>query len=99
MTASTRLAFSPSTPEIELVQHVAGDSIYSEWLAAHGFGLHHMAVDVEDLRTVIDSMTSAGFELLQVGLGYGPNGSGGHGYFDTEDALGYILEAIEPVAP
>jgi hypothetical protein len=75
---------------------VSGPSIYAEWLATHGFGLHHLAVEVELLSDAIILMAQAGFAVLQSATGYGPGGTGGHAYFDTEPALGYLLEAIEP---
>jgi methylmalonyl-CoA/ethylmalonyl-CoA epimerase len=94
LSGQARIAFSPGVPQIELIQHLRGDSIYSEWLADHGFGLHHLAVDVEDLSDATQRMATAGFGVLQSGVGYGPGGSGGHAYFDTGNTLGYILEAI-----
>lgn len=97
LTGRARLAFSPTTPEIELIEHVDGDSVYAEWLAEHGHGLHHLAVIVEDLGEAGAAMAEAGFTELQGARAYGPGGSGGHAYFDTGSTLGYILEAIEPV--
>ncbi len=97
LTGRARLAFSPSTPEIELIEYLDGDSVYSEWLTERGHGLHHLAVNVEHLGQASDQMAAAGFNELQGAWGYGPGGSGGHAYYDTVDALGYILEAIEPV--
>lgn len=90
-----RLAFSPSSPEIELIEPISGPSIYAEWIAAHGHGIHHLAVIVDSVREAMQSMTRAGFATLQSAVGYGPAGDGGHAYFGTEHALGYILEAIE----
>jgi len=91
----SRLAFSPSTPEVELIQPLSGPSIYEEWLANHGHGMHHLGIAVDSLNDAIAEMGAAGYEVVQSGVGYGPGGSGGYAYFDTEAVLGYLVEAIE----
>jgi methylmalonyl-CoA/ethylmalonyl-CoA epimerase len=91
-----RLAFSSTTPQLELIQPLAGPSIYDEWLASHSYGMHHLGVVVSSLTDAIAEMRAVGYEVIQSGAGYGPAGDGGHAYFDTADALGYLLEAIEP---
>jgi methylmalonyl-CoA/ethylmalonyl-CoA epimerase len=40
-------------------------------------------------------MESKGYPLLQSGRGMGTKGEGGYAYFETERALGHIIEAIE----
>lgn len=92
---SMRLGFAGSDPELELIEPVAGDSIYSEWLAGHGEGVHHLAVLVTSLAGATAAMEAAGFAVLQAGRGFAPSGTGGFAYYDTGGALGYVLEAVE----
>lgn len=89
---SMRLAFHGSAPELELIQPLEGASIYAEWLAERGSGLHHLAIAVTSLD---EAVAQAGFPVLQAGRGFAPAGRGGFAYFDTVDALGYLLEAVE----
>ena len=92
---SMRLALGGSDPQVELIEPLQGPSAYHDWIDEHGYGFHHVGYYVEDVRAVMDAMARAGFELLQAGLGFGADGSGGFAYFDTAGALGYVTEAIE----
>jgi catechol 2,3-dioxygenase-like lactoylglutathione lyase family enzyme len=93
-----RLAIAGSGPMVELIESVEGPSIYEEWLERHGPGLHHLGFWVESIDEAIAEMEAAGFPPLQTGAGYGARGDGAFAYFDTEGALGVILEAIEPTS-
>jgi catechol 2,3-dioxygenase-like lactoylglutathione lyase family enzyme len=90
-----RVALCGAGPQVELFQPVSGRTIYEEWIDRHGYGLHHLGYFVPSVRDAIPVMEAAGYELLQAGLGHGLHGDGGFAYFDTESALGVILEAIE----
>ena len=79
----------------ELIEPVEGPSSYEEFLKEHGEGLHHLGYFVEDIDETTRRMESAGYKLLQSGRGIGTKGDGGYAYFETEDALGHIVEAIE----
>jgi methylmalonyl-CoA/ethylmalonyl-CoA epimerase len=92
---SMRLAFAGNAPELELIEPTGGESLYSEWLAERGEGLHHLAIVVDSLDETIETMGRAGFANIQSGHGFAPNGKGGYAYFDTVGELGFILEAVE----
>ncbi len=79
----------------ELMESVQGPNIYEEFLNEHGEGLHHLGYFVEDIDAEISKMESRGFSMLQSGRGFGANDDGAYAYFDTERALGCILEALE----
>jgi catechol 2,3-dioxygenase-like lactoylglutathione lyase family enzyme len=89
------VALSTTEPQLELIQPVRGESIYAEFLADRGEGIHHIAVYVESLKQTISDLAADGFSLLQSGHGYGLDGDGGYAYFDTSSELGVILEALE----
>jgi methylmalonyl-CoA/ethylmalonyl-CoA epimerase len=92
---SMKLAFTGSDPEIELIEPVDGPSIYREWLAERGESIHHLAVLVTSLTQATAAMEAAGFDVIQAGHGFAPQGTGGFAYFDTAHSLGYVLEAVE----
>ncbi len=79
----------------ELIEPVQGPNTYEEFLNARGEGLHHLGYFVDDIDAAIEEMEGKGFPLLQSGRGFGTEGDGAYAYFETEDALGHILEAIE----
>ena len=79
----------------ELIEPVQGPNAYEEFLEEHGEGLHHLGYFVDDIDAAIEEMEGKGYRLLQSGRGMGTAGDGGYAYFDTGDALGCIVEAIE----
>lgn len=79
----------------ELIEPVQGPNTYEEFLNEHGEGLHHLGYFVDDIDVAIEQMERAGYEVLQSGRGMGTNNDGGYAYFETENALGHIVEAIE----
>jgi catechol 2,3-dioxygenase-like lactoylglutathione lyase family enzyme len=89
-----RLALSSSRPQVELIEATAGPSVYDDWLDRNSTGLHHLGSIEEDLDAGIARMAAAGFEVLQLGRGYGLDGDGGFAYFDTVAELGVMLELI-----
>ena len=79
----------------ELIEPLDGPNSYQEFLDARGEGLHHIGFFVEDLDAAIREMQGKGFALLQSGRGFGVDGDGGYAYFETDGALGCIVEAIQ----
>ncbi len=85
------LAYSGDT-QIELIQHLSGDTCYKEHLERRGEGLHHLGFflyDPQEYQGALDSL----------GGGYSPLMSGRFGttrytYFDTEAAIGSIMEIV-----
>ncbi len=54
-----------------------------------------MGYFVEDIQAAIDEMRGLGYAVVQSGREFGVDGDGAFAYFDTVDALGCMLEAIE----
>jgi methylmalonyl-CoA/ethylmalonyl-CoA epimerase len=90
-----RIALTGSGPQVELIEPLRGPSIYDEWLGSRPEGVHHLGIYVDSIHDAIATMDAAGYSLLQSGAGYGLDGDGGYGYFDTERDFGLVLEAIE----
>lgn len=89
------LAMGGSDPQVELIQPLAGPSLYQEFTAGGGMGLHHMGVFVPNLDEAIALMNDRGYRVTQTARGYGAGGDGGFAYFDTDKDLGLVVEAIE----
>ncbi|MGE0681199.1 MAG: VOC family protein [Candidatus Binatia bacterium] len=79
--------------QIELIQHLSGQSIYKEFLDKRGEGLHHLGFIVPDHDKVIADFTANGFSVIQSGR-IGNNPGVKFAYFDTEAAIGAIMESI-----
>ena len=77
---------------IELIEPLEGDSIYSEFVEKHGYGLHHVGVNVEDMDVAIAQAEAAGLSVTQLGAGYGLDGDGQFTYLDTEDQVSTTVE-------
>jgi hypothetical protein len=78
--------------ELELIQPLEGDNIYSDFLKEHGEGLHHLGhLRVKNLNEAVRAWEKAGFSCLQSGRV--PEGT--YAYIDTVKALGVILELFE----
>ena len=79
--------------ELELVEHIDGDSIYRDFLMEHGEGLHHLNFLVDDVDGTAEILAKEGFPSLQSGH-FGPREQkGAYNYIDTKP-LRAIWEAV-----
>lgn len=53
--------------QLELIQPVRGDSIYTEFLARGGPGLHHVCFETDDLAATLEAAAAGGVEVAQRG--------------------------------
>jgi methylmalonyl-CoA/ethylmalonyl-CoA epimerase len=90
-----RLAMIGSDPQVELIESLAGPSIYTDWITERGYGLHHIGFYVPSIGDAVSQARDAGFEPIQAAEGYGLHGDGGFAYFDTTAQLDIITELIE----
>ena len=90
-----RLAFVGHDPQIELIESLDGPNIYTEWIARHGYGVHHFGFYVDSIADATADMRASGYEPIQAGHATGADGDGGYAYFDTEGLIGVITELIE----
>jgi catechol 2,3-dioxygenase-like lactoylglutathione lyase family enzyme len=91
-----RLALNDRSPQYELVEPLDGPSIHADWLEARGEGFHHVGYVVESLERTTSEMEAAGHPSIARIHSFGANGDGAAAYYDTEDALGFLVEAVEP---
>jgi hypothetical protein len=80
---------------IELIQPLEGDTVYAEFVKAHGYGVHHLGFLTEDMGRDLEAARRAGIEMTQDGAGFGPDDDGHYAYLDTEALLGTTVELIE----
>lgn len=81
---------------IELIEPLDGESIYTEHLAEHGEGLHHVACFAfDDPAGVVEAFEDAGMPVIQSGV-YG--GETPYWYLDTTEELnGVVFETAANV--
>jgi catechol 2,3-dioxygenase-like lactoylglutathione lyase family enzyme len=53
--------------QLELIQPVSGASLYTEFLAASGPGLHHVCFETDDMEASLAEAQGAGLAVLQEG--------------------------------
>jgi catechol 2,3-dioxygenase-like lactoylglutathione lyase family enzyme len=53
--------------QLELIRPVTGESIYTEFLAAAGPGLHHVCFETDDMEQAVANAVKAGLEVIQRG--------------------------------
>jgi catechol 2,3-dioxygenase-like lactoylglutathione lyase family enzyme len=53
--------------QLELIQPVSGESIYTEFLAVSPPGLHHICFEVDDIEAACESAAAAGHPVVQRG--------------------------------
>jgi methylmalonyl-CoA/ethylmalonyl-CoA epimerase len=91
-----RVALSYLGPmRIELIEPLEGDTIYRDFVEAHGYGVHHFGVLVDDMSEAITEAEAAGLAMTMDGAGFGRDGDGRYAYLNTEDQLGVTIELIE----
>ena len=56
--------FQTGESKIELLEATADDSPISKFIEKRGEGIHHIAFDVEDIRSEMQRLRNEGFQLL-----------------------------------
>lgn len=79
---------------IELVQPTGGDSTIARFLDRHGEGMHHIALQVDDLDRTMSALRAAGRKLVGDGTKVGAEGYR-YVFVHPRDASGVLLELVE----
>lgn len=79
--------------QLELIRPVAGTSMYSEFLAERGPGLHHVCCEVEAMDAALEQAASDGLAVVQAGTMAG--GLMRFAYLDTAAAGASYVELAE----
>lgn len=89
---NTKMAFSRQFDvQLQLIQHIAGDCIYKEFLDQGREGLHHISLFVENIEAYIEYFEKQGYDMIFSGT----IGKQVYAYFDIEETLGMFLEVEE----
>ena len=86
------IAYSGNT-QIELIQHLSGNTCYKEFVERRGEGMHHLGFFLdnrEQHQAILAEFKRNGFSVLQSGR----FGDALYTYFDTESAIGAIMEIV-----
>lgn len=93
---SSRIGLANVGPmRIELIQPLEGDTVYSDHIKKHGYGVQHLGVLTENMAESLRLAADAGLAVTMDGAGFGPDGDGHYAYLDTEDLVGVTFEMIE----
>ena len=79
--------------ELELVQPLEGESIYSEFLREKGEGLHHIHFDIPEVDAALQLWQEQGIEAIQSGTGLRPGAI--WAYLNTAELPGFGGITIE----
>ena len=85
--------FGPT--RIELIEIKTGPSLQEDFIKDHGYGVQHLGLLVDNMDKAIKEAKQKGFDVIQEGSGFGPDGDGHYAYLNTEKDLGVTFELIE----
>jgi hypothetical protein len=81
---------------LELIQPLEGESVYPEFLAKKGEGIHHIAsYQVKDLDEAVTLLGEMGIGVLQSGRWRGAT----FVYMNSETVLGTVIELVKRAGP
>jgi len=90
--ANVAIGYSGDT-QIEIVQPVEGNDLYSDFLSAGGNGLHHVGLQVKDFEVARTEALSVGRKIEQEGV-VGEDGGIRFAFLDTFHELGCLTELV-----
>jgi methylmalonyl-CoA/ethylmalonyl-CoA epimerase len=90
---TARLAFAEMGQiELEIVQPLEGESIWSDFLRDHGGGIHHIRFNVDDVEPVRNYLAENDIVSAQHGSGLRPGTN--FMYFASEEKIGFVVEVM-----
>jgi methylmalonyl-CoA/ethylmalonyl-CoA epimerase len=81
---------------IELVQGTSDDSAISKFVASKGEGIHHIALEVEDISQALNALKFAGVQLIDQTPRTGAEGAR-IAFVHPKGMNGVLLELIQPI--
>ena len=82
---------------IELLEPLENDSLVSNFLERRGGGLHHIAIEVEDIDEIIEK----GLEIGLKPIGEAPRAGAENclvAFYHPKDTGGVLIEIVQPTA-
>jgi catechol 2,3-dioxygenase-like lactoylglutathione lyase family enzyme len=91
---TARMAFTElGNVELELIQPVSGESIWADFLAERGEGIHHIRFNVHEMEPVVEYLAEQDIEVAQMGTGLRPGTVWAN--FASEDKVGFVIEVMK----
>ena len=91
----SQVAFlSVGDSEIELVEPTNDSSGIARYLVKHGPGLHHICIEIEDIKTTLANLLEQGFRLINTEPQTGKDGSK-YAFIHPESTNGVLVELYE----
>ena len=92
---AAQVAFLPvGESEIELVQPATADSSLRRYLGKHGPGMHHLCLEVDDIRGLIEKLKTRGVILINDQPRQGEDGRL-YAFVHPKSANGVLLELYQ----
>jgi methylmalonyl-CoA epimerase len=80
--------------EIDLMEPTGPDSTVAKFLESRGEGLHHIALEVDDINKELQAMEKKGFQLIDE---EGRDGVAGQiGFLHPKSVNGVLVELLQP---
>ncbi|MCC5927269.1 MAG: methylmalonyl-CoA epimerase [Bacteroidetes bacterium] len=86
--------FQQGQTKVELLGATAPESVITKFIEKRGEGLHHMAYEVDDIRTEILRLREAGYQLLNETPKRGADGKW-IAFLHPKEAHGVLLELCQ----
>ena len=80
---------------IELIEPLTENTVYSDFVREHGYGVHHFGILVDNMQDSLAEAEKAGLRMTMDGAGFGRDADGHFAYLDTENVIGVTLELID----
>ena len=86
--------FKVEDVEIDLLEPIGPDSTVAKFLEKRGEGLHHIALETDDINDELKAMEKKGFQLIDK---EGRKGAAGKiGFLHPKSAGGVLVELVQP---
>ena len=81
---------------LELLQPTSADSVIARFLEQRGEGIHHIAIEVDDLEAAVKKIHESGRRLASEKIQLGADDYR-YVFVHPKDTGGVLLELIEPI--
>jgi len=80
--------------ELELIEPISGENIWSDFIEKHGSCIHHIKFLVDDFDGIEEYFEKEGMNIIQKGSSVGINAGKVWAFLDTFDEFGFDLEIM-----
>jgi methylmalonyl-CoA/ethylmalonyl-CoA epimerase len=80
--------------ELELIEPLTGENIWSDYIEKHGSSIHHIKFLVDDLAATENYLAKNDVSCIQKGASVGKNLGKIWAFYGTHDRLGFDLELM-----